>query len=109
MKKTIFVLTSLIMSFRAFSQISTEENPYSFKVEGFNYQEITTLQVEKPDLQQVLEEDIENDKQNKMMRFGVIMPIYKDFFELADKTQTAEGIVWTLSVESKDADALIFY
>lgn len=109
MKKTIFVITALIMSFSAFSQISTEENPYSFKVEGFNYQEITTLQVEKPDLQQVLEEDIENDKQNKMMRFGVIMPIYKDFFELADKTQTAEGIVWTLSVESKDAEALIFY
>lgn len=109
MKRTIFVIIALIMSFSAFSQISTEENPYSFKIEGFDYQNVTTLKIDKPDLQQVLEEDIENDKQNKMMRFGVILPVYKDFFELADKTQTSEGTMWTLSVESKDAEALIFY
>ena len=51
----------------------------------------------------------ENDSQQKMMRFGVIIPIYKDFFELSDKTETSEGTVWTLSIESEDAEALIFY
>lgn len=109
MKKTFFLIISLIMSFGAFSQISTEENPYSYKIEGFNYQEITTIKIDKPNLEQVIEEDIENDKQNKMMRFGVILPIYKDFFELADKTQTAEADIWTLCVEVEDAEALIFY
>jgi hypothetical protein len=109
MKKTIFVIIALIMSFSAFSQISTNENPYTYKIEGFNYQKIANVKIDKPDLQQVLEEDIENDKQNKMMRFGVILPIYKDFFELANKTQTADGIVWTLSVEVEEAEALIFY
>ncbi len=109
MKKTFFLIISLIMSFGAFSQISTEENPYSYKIEGFNYQGITTIKIDKPNLEQVIEEDIENDKQNKMMRFGVILPIYKDFFELADKTQTAEADIWTLSVEAEDAEALIFY
>lgn len=109
MKKTIFVIIALIMSFSAFSQISTNENPYTYKIEGFNYQKIANVKIDKPDLQQVLEEDIENDKQNKMMRFGVILPIYKDFFELANKTQTADGVVWTLSVEVEEAEALIFY
>ncbi|MEE0881885.1 MAG: T9SS type A sorting domain-containing protein [Bacteroidales bacterium] len=109
MKKTFLVIITLFMSFSAFSQLSTEENPYTYKLEGFNYQNITTLKVDAPDLQQVIEEDLENDKQNKMMRFGVIVPVYKDFFELADKKQTADGTVWTLSVESQDAEALIFY
>ncbi len=109
MEKTIFVIIALIMSFSAFSQISTNENPYTYKIEGFNYQKIANVKIDKPDLQQVLEEDIENDKQNKMMRFGVILPIYKDFFELANKTQTADGVVWTLSVEVEEAEALIFY
>ena len=109
MKKTFLAIIALIMSFSAFSQISTNENPYSYKIEGFNYQNITKVKIDKPDLEQVLEEDIENDKQNKMMRFGVILPVYKDFFELADKTQTSEGTMWTLSVESEEAEALIFY
>ncbi len=109
MKKTFLAIIALIMSFSAFSQISTNENPYSYKIEGFNYQNITKVKIDKPDLEQVLEEDIENDKQNKMMRFGVILPVYKDFFELADKTQTSDGTMWTLSVESEEAEALIFY
>jgi hypothetical protein len=109
MKKTIFAIISLIMSFSAFSQLSTNENPYTYKLEGFDYQNITTLKIDKPDLTEVIAEDLENDLENKMMRFGVIMPIYKDFFELADKKQTADATVWTLSVESQDAQALIFY
>ncbi len=109
MKKTILVIIALIMSFSAFSQLSTNENPYTYKLEGFDYNNITTLKVDKPDLEEVIAEDLENDLENKMMRFGVIMPIYKDFFELADKKQTSDGTVWTLSVESQDAQALIFY
>ena len=67
MKKTFIVIISLFMSFSAFSQLSTEENPYTYKLEGFNYQNITTLKVDAPDLQQVIKEDLENDKQNKMI------------------------------------------
>ncbi len=109
MKKTILVIIALIVSFGAYSQISTNENPYSFKINGFKHKDITTLKIEKPDLTEVIKEDAENDSQQKMMRFGVIIPIYKDFFELSDKTETSEGTVWTLSIESEDAEALIFY
>ena len=109
MKKTLIAILALILSIGAYAQISTEENPYSFKIDGFNHQAIKTLEVEKPDLTQVIAEDEENDSQQKMMRFGVILPIYKNFFDIAEKTQTTEGTIWTLSVESKDAQALIFY
>lgn len=109
MKKTIFVIIALIVSIGAYSQISTNENPYSFKINGFKHQDITTIKIEKPDLTEIIKEDAENDSQQKMMRFGVILPIYKNFFDLSDKTTTSEGTIWTLSVESEDAEALIFY
>lgn len=109
MKKTVLIILALIMSLGVYAQVSTNENPCSFKIDGFNHQAIKTLKLEQPDLTQVIAEDEVNDSQNKMMRFGVILPIYKNFFDIAEKTSTAEGTIWTLSVESKDAEALIFY
>ncbi len=109
MKRTVLIILALIMSLGVYAQVSTNENPCSFKIDGFNHQTIKTLELEQPDLTQVIAEDEVNDLQNKMMRFGVILPIYKNFFDIAEKTITAEGTIWTLSVESKDAEALIFY
>lgn len=109
MRKIVTIILSLIIGINAQSQISTNENPYSFKNETFNHQTIKTLKLEQPDLSEVIAEDIENDKETKMMRFGVIIPIYKDFFQEAQKTQVSEGEIWTLSIEVPEAQALVFY
>ncbi|MBP1629544.1 MAG: protease [Bacteroidetes bacterium] len=108
MKKNVLLVIALLNISVAYSQLSVGGTPKSFRLN--NIKSIgTKVNIDKPDLTTVTEEDNSEESLFKLRRFGVIIPMGLDFFEKASMTEVENGKLWILKVGCPEAQALVFY
>jgi hypothetical protein len=91
-----------------FSQLRIDKTPRSF-AKGQRVEQLQIMNLPKPDMQQIEQEDEENASLFKPRRFGVNIPVGVDFFSQAKKVTTDDGTIWFLRLEAEDAEAIAFY
>lgn len=99
----------MILSYNTNAQLSNESKPKSFNLSKFDYTKINTIDIQEPNLEELYLEDIENEKEFKMRRFGVILPIGVDFYSMSDKFSVEGGSIYLLRLKSKNAQGLSIY
>ena len=109
MKKLILTLALLTISVSAFSQLSTKQNPRSFKM-YVNEQTIPLQTLEAPDVDFLLAEDEENAKTTfKPQRCATHIAYNANFFDKAMHIALTDADLYLLKIHIPYAQALNIY
>jgi len=115
MKKLLLFGTALLMYFSAsYSQISEGGKPISFQ-ESLNEslihkQKHEVIELQKPFLANIIQDDLIEDSRNRPYRIGVNIPVNMNSENSGTWLNLADGSkMWRLSIKVKDALALGLY
>ena len=109
MKRIVSMILLMFVANMVNAQLSNDSKPFSYGNKEFEGIQIKTIEVEKPDLEEIIKEDELDDELFKMRRFGVVIPVGVDFFEEADRYELDNGSLYLLKIRSEDAQALSLY
>lgn len=108
-KKLLLLLAMITCSIIGFSQISTNQMPRSFKMDGIDLSSVSTIKMSKPDMDKVNEEDNTNDTLFKIRRCSLIIPVKEDFFEKATHISLTDADLYLVKISAPEAKALNLY
>jgi len=109
MKRIILMFIALFLTINGFSQLSNQTKPRSFSLDNIDYSKIETFSVEEPNFEEINAQDLEAEKEFKLRRFGVIVPMNIDFYKNATKITTTEGNLYLMKIKAKESKALTLY
>lgn len=109
MKRLLLIISIVFIANVSFAQLSVEGTPKTFVHKDLAVLLTTVIDVDQPDLSDVIEQDNNTESMYKTRRFGVILPLGVDFFEKADYAEIDKGKLWVLRVRSDNAQALTIY
>ena len=84
MKRLLLIISIVFIANVSFAQLSVEGTPKTFVHKDLAVLLTTVIDVDQPDLSDVIEQDNNTESMYKTRRFGVILPLGVDFFEKAD-------------------------
>ncbi|MFA7081432.1 MAG: T9SS type A sorting domain-containing protein [Bacteroidales bacterium] len=109
MKRLLLIITIFFIANVSFAQLSVKGTPKTFIHKDLAVLLTSIVEVEQPDLTDIINQDNDSDNMIKTRRFGVILPLGFDFFEKADYAEVDKGKLWVLRVKSNNAQALTLY
>lgn len=109
MKKILLIIALVFITNVSFAQLSVEGIPKTFIHKNLALLMTSIIDIQQPDLREVIDYDNNPDNLYKTRRFAVILPLGVDFFEKADLSEVDKGKLWVLRVKSDNAQALILY
>ena len=111
MKKQILSIFALIIVFASntTAQISTQQQPRSFKIDNVQIHTNNTIIAPVPDIEMLLKEEEQKANRFKPNSCAVLIPIKENFFDRAEKISLPDANLYILSIKSEGAFALNFY
>lgn len=111
MKKLYYSLILLLFfSFGINAQVSDGGEPVSFNLPAQSINTVQAVNLDKPNVSQLLQEDMINDELGRAYRVGALIQVNLSPMNSGTWTTLADGSkVWQLQIKSKDALALGLY
>ncbi len=110
MKKRFSLILSLsLLCLTCLAQISTKQQPRSFKLNGVKFSPNNTIVLSSPDVRELLFEEEQKNDLFKQRSCAVVIPMEENFFNRAEKISLSDADLYLLKVKSEGALALNFY
>ncbi|MBR1774110.1 MAG: T9SS type A sorting domain-containing protein [Bacteroidales bacterium] len=108
-RKLLIGVTLSLLSITTFAQISTKQQPRSFKIDNVRINSANAMVLSSPDVNSLLIKEEKEANLFKPRACAALIPVNESFFDRAEKISLADADLYILKIKSEGALALNLY